>query len=554
LRTGRALQVIIDLFLRDAVGPGAEIQGGESQPNPSRRAVLRGALVAGAGTLLARHVTPKHDNNHPKHAHPQEHAHTLGVPSGGPLVVQRRQWGANEHLRRGPVQYDARFDKVVIHHTGTPNGPQNWASQVRSIYEYETSHGYQDIAYHYLVDPNGVIYEGRWARNFKHNENPDATNGRGSVVHGAHAIGHNNRTLGVALLGNYMSANVSPAALEGVAALLAWQCARWGIDPRGSGVYVDDIGGREFLENVCPHDHTTQTLCPGTGVLAALPAIREATAVHMGGVPRRRPVAHTAPPPPRPHEEPRGFWVVAPDGRTVAFNGAPAVAHRAPLRSPIAGVAGSAQGGGFWAYAADGGVFTFGDATFHGSAAGQHLRAPIVGMDSSATGNGYWLVARDGGVFAFGDAPYHGSVARTRLSAPIVAIARTSTGHGYVLLGADGGVFSFGDSTYHGSMSGTRLSAPAVDIVSVHKGYLIATLDGGVFALGAATYRGNARGKLGGAGVVAIAAKPDGSEYILLTNNGHTFKFGTTRRHQSLAAAVPQAVGIATAHSALRFS
>lgn len=35
--------------------------------------------------------------------------------------------------------------------------------------------------------------------------------------------------------------------------------------------------------------------------------------------------------------------------------------------------------GGYWLVAADGGVFTFGDAVFYGSASPLHLRAPIAG-------------------------------------------------------------------------------------------------------------------------------------------------------------------------------
>ena len=59
--------------------------------------------------------------------------------------------------------------------------------------------------------------------------------------------------------------------------------------------------------------------------------------------------------------------------------------------------------------ASDGGVFSFGDATFHGGTGGQHLNQPIVGMAADPTGNGYWLVASDGGIFAFGDAAFEGS-------------------------------------------------------------------------------------------------------------------------------------------------
>jgi hypothetical protein len=57
---------------------------------------------------------------------------------------------------------------------------------------------------------------------------------------------------------------------------------------------------------------------------------------------------------------------------------------------------------GYWLAAADGGVFAFGDARFHGSMGGVRLNAPVVGNAATETGRGYWLAAADGGVFGFG--------------------------------------------------------------------------------------------------------------------------------------------------------
>ena len=56
--------------------------------------------------------------------------------------------------------------------------------------------------------------------------------------------------------------------------------------------------------------------------------------------------------------------------------------------------------GGYWSVASDGGIFSYGDANFHGSTGGTTLNKPIVGMAATPSGNGYWLVASDGGVFA----------------------------------------------------------------------------------------------------------------------------------------------------------
>jgi hypothetical protein len=42
-------------------------------------------------------------------------------------------------------------------------------------------------------------------------------------------------------------------------------------------------------------------------------------------------------------------------------------------------------------------------------------------MAATPDGFGYWLVASDGGVFTFGDAPFDGSAGSDGLVAPIVA-------------------------------------------------------------------------------------------------------------------------------------
>ena len=71
---------------------------------------------------------------------------------------------------------------------------------------------------------------------------------------------------------------------------------------------------------------------------------------------------------------------------------------------------------GYWLVAADGGIFTHGDAAFFGSQGATHLNSPIVGMASTPDGGGYWLVAADGGIFTHGDAAFFGSAGRARTS------------------------------------------------------------------------------------------------------------------------------------------
>ncbi|HET9773083.1 MAG TPA: metallophosphoesterase [Acidimicrobiia bacterium] len=156
-----------------------------------------------------------------------------------------------------------------------------------------------------------------------------------------------------------------------------------------------------------------------------------------------------------------GYWMATRTGTVEHYGAAPAfpgasvkLSHRITTLAPTAG------GSGAWMAGIDGGVFTFGDATFFGSMGGRRLNQPIVGMAPTPSGRGYWLVASDGGIFSFGDARFFGSMGGTPLVAPVVGMAPTATGAGYWMVAADGGIFAFGDARFHGSMGGTPLVAP----------------------------------------------------------------------------------------------
>jgi hypothetical protein len=54
---------------------------------------------------------------------------------------------------------------------------------------------------------------------------------------------------------------------------------------------------------------------------------------------------------------------------------------------------------------------------------GQPLNRPIVGMAATPDGGGYWEVASDGGIFSFGDATFLGSTGSIVVNKSIVGIA-----------------------------------------------------------------------------------------------------------------------------------
>jgi hypothetical protein len=204
----------------------------------------------------------------------------------------------------------------------------------------------------------------------------------------------------------------------------------------------------------------------------------------------------------------------------------PAPGH---LNRPIVGMAATGDGKGYWNVATDGGMFTFGDAAFHGSTGNLRLNKPIVGMAATPDGGGYWLVASDGGVFSFGDARFYGSTGNLRLNKPVVGMAATPDGKGYWMVASDGGVFSFGDARFHGSTGNLHLNKPVVGMAAAPDGggYWMVASDGGIFAFGSAHFYGSTGSIRLNQPVVGMTPSPDGHGYWFVASDGGIFAFGS---------------------------
>jgi hypothetical protein len=225
-----------------------------------------------------------------------------------------------------------------------------------------------------------------------------------------------------------------------------------------------------------------------------------------------------------------GYWLVASDGGVftygdAAFHGSAGGIH---LNKPIVGMAVTPDGLGYWLVASDGGVFTYGDATFHGSAGGIHLNDPVVAAAATPDGRGYWLVASDGGIFTYGDAVFHGSAGSQHLNAAIVGMTPTPDGGGYWLVASDGGIFAYGDAVFYGSAGSLHLNAPIIGMAATPDGggYWLVASDGGVFTYGDAAFHGSAGGTRLNTAIVAVADTPDGGGYWLVASDGGVFTYG----------------------------
>jgi uncharacterized lipoprotein YddW (UPF0748 family) len=180
---------------------------------------------------------------------------TSGVPQ--PRIISRRGWGANESLAtREPVY--RKPVAFVIHHTVTSNNPEDPAQIVRAILQYHAiTRGWGDIGYNYLIDRQGNIYEGRKG---------------GDGVVGIHAGDYNYGSVGIALLGDYRSAEMTPAMKDALVSLMAWEADRFGIHPLESSFFIH----RDF-PHILGHRDLWSTVCPGDKVYKLLPELRELT-------------------------------------------------------------------------------------------------------------------------------------------------------------------------------------------------------------------------------------------------------------------------------------
>ena len=196
-----------------------------------------------------------------------------------PSIVPRSEWGANESIRRSPPAYAPEVKFAIVHHTAGRNDytRAQAAAIVRGIQLFHVqSNGWNDIGYNFLVDRFGTIYEGRYG-------------GVDRNVIGAHALGFNTGSVGIALLGTYGNATPSAAAQDAIARLTAWRLDLAHVDPASTLTFIS--GGSEkyapdapvTVRAVSGHRDTGSTECPGNALYARLGAIAS-SARGIGGV------------------------------------------------------------------------------------------------------------------------------------------------------------------------------------------------------------------------------------------------------------------------------
>ena len=219
-------------------------------PLTRRRFIAIGGLGTAAGLLLPRTLTLR------------AAAQTDGVPiGGGHLILPRDVWGA-DLPPTGPMTAEAPGDVrfLLVHHSASPNdySADQSVRYLRSFYHYHTSaeKGWPDIAYNFLVDRYGKIFEGR----------------QGSIespVRGDATGGSQGFALLTCFIGDHSDVTPTDAAQSAMVALLSWLAIGYGIDPgstvgfisRGSNLHPE---GKEVVTpTITGHRTMSRTTCPG---------------------------------------------------------------------------------------------------------------------------------------------------------------------------------------------------------------------------------------------------------------------------------------------------
>jgi len=157
-------------------------------------------------------------------------------------IIPVEQWGGERYTGDYP-EHELQY--ITLHHGGVSFlEDDDPAEYLRNLQAWSRSdRDWIDIPYHYLIDLDGNIYEGRDIRYAGDtNTDYDPT---------GHAL--------VCLLGNYEEAEPNEQQLQAIVNIFTWLCAEYNISPvtlQGHNYYAH--------ETVCPGEHLYRYIEDGT--------------------------------------------------------------------------------------------------------------------------------------------------------------------------------------------------------------------------------------------------------------------------------------------------
>jgi hypothetical protein len=151
----------------------------------------------------------------------------------GDVPVLRREAWTHDSPRLWLLREAGDYDRITVHHQGgrqsISRAKNAVAAEIDAVYGGHRRLQYGDIAYHFIVDYAGRVWEGR-----------------SLAYEGAHVSSQNARNLGVLLLGNFEKQSPSSDAVAATSRLVQQLRVRFGI--KHHRVY----GHRDLGSSVCP--------------------------------------------------------------------------------------------------------------------------------------------------------------------------------------------------------------------------------------------------------------------------------------------------------------
>jgi len=164
-------------------------------------------------------------------------------------IITREQWGARPPRHRNSITTPT--SELWLHHAagGVVVGDDHVSDadlkRIRAIQNYHMDvRGWSDIAYSFLMDPDGNVFEGR-----------------GTGVAGGHTRGHNTVSHAICIMGNYEEQAVDEDLLPRLAALVRHGASEGWWPSKITGGHRDASGA--------------QTSCPGRALHAQISTIHE---------------------------------------------------------------------------------------------------------------------------------------------------------------------------------------------------------------------------------------------------------------------------------------
>ena len=164
-------------------------------------------------------------------------------------IFPRESWAPALKADRARLHPMGRPFRITVHHTAVETKPRypTWSescAEIRRIQRYHIEvRKWADIGYHFIIDDNGFIWEGRPLR-----------------FQGAHAgdFKLNRGNIGIVVLGDFEKTQPTPAAEESLEWLLRELCLCYGI----------------VRKNVFGHCDLKATKCPGRRLKPVLERIK----------------------------------------------------------------------------------------------------------------------------------------------------------------------------------------------------------------------------------------------------------------------------------------